>query len=183
MPESTDSLSSEETPDASVAERQTLEIYKNALNFNVIAKYDPLVKNLIFQSSHCVVYRFENDDWVKLDYQGPIVLYSRRYKNEIDDEQKAKEQEPLTYDTETILRDDTYYEYGIIVYNRNKPQNFSIGIIPTKRLRAKEDAMIFEKNDELIIVKDLAGDAFGLWIFDEKDRDYICQVLNYCIDN
>lgn len=155
--------------------QQTDEIYKKALTFNVIAKYDPKINQLIHLSSYGVVYEWNGNDWDKMEYQGPIAIYSR---NAIP----ISEDKTLTVDE--ILKHD-YYQYGLIILNRARPQNFTVGLLGNKHLVAedKEKGMEAELVEELIMIRNFKGDTFGLWIFDPKDRQYICKFLRYCIDN
>ncbi|KAG7693368.1 hypothetical protein KL949_000179 [Ogataea haglerorum] len=159
-------------PEETIDEHKTLEIYKQALTFNVIAKYDPLIDQLVHLTSYCVVYRFDSDqnDWVKLDFQGPLAIYSR--KSEVAGPTPAPE----------VVQNDQLYTFGLIVLNRIKPENFSIGLISSKQLTDPEDGIIVENTEKLIIVRDLSQQTYGLWIFDAADRDYICEILKYCIE-
>ncbi|QPG75777.1 hypothetical protein FOA43_003138 [Brettanomyces nanus] len=156
-------------------EQQTLEIYRKALTFNVIAKYDPLINQLIHLSSYCVVYKYEENDWNKLDYQGPIAFYSRS---------AAELSEATKFSVEQVLKQD-HYKYGLIILNRAKPENFTIGFLGNDNLIA-EDAgkgMFVESKEKLVIVRDFKGDTFGLWLFDPQDREYLYKFLKYCVDN
>ncbi|KAG0675621.1 mRNA-decapping enzyme subunit 1 [Pichia californica] len=168
---------------------QTIEIYKQALTFNVVAKYDPSISQLLHISSYCVIYQYDEDaeDWVKSSYNGPVCVYARRsvwdkYGDNIDDNQIKK------VNVNTILNGNNgeYYRFGLLVLNRGQPDNFSLGFLGDKYIEDKdvieERGLLIEKSDQLIIVKDFNGKAFGLWIFDEKDRDYLFQLLMYCTD-
>lgn len=164
---------------------QTIEIYKQALTFNVIAKYDPSISQLLHISSYCVIYQYDEDieDWTKSSYMGPIAVYSRRsiWDNYRDDDIKK-------LDVQTIVNSEhgEYYRFGLLVLNRAQPENFSLGFLGDKYLKQSEiesdQNLLVEKSDELIIVRDFNGKAFGLWIFDPKDRDYLYQLLMYCIE-
>lgn len=167
---------------------QTLEIYKQALTFNVIAKYDPSIAQLLHISSYCVIYQYDEDaeDWVKSSYMGPIAVYSRRsvwdrYSVDADITEKMK-----VNVSDVIGGSGEYYKFGLLVLNRGQPENFSLGLLGDKYLKDKdieeERNLLIEKSGELIIVRDFNGKAFGLWLFDEKDRDYLYQLLTYCID-
>ena len=56
-----------------------LEFYRKALNFNVIGRYDPKIKQLLFHTPHASIYKwdFKKDEWNKLDYQGVLAIYLR----------------------------------------------------------------------------------------------------------
>ncbi|VEU21259.1 DEKNAAC102185 [Brettanomyces naardenensis] len=156
-------------------QQQALDIYKKALTFNVIAKYDPLINQLIHLSPYCVVYKFSEEGWNKLDYQGPIALYSRNTPDIPEAEQVTVLQ----------LLEKDYYKFGLIILNRAKPENFTIGLLGNKYLIDQEadHGMLIERKEELVIVRDFKGDTFGLWLFDEKDREYLYDFLKYCVEN
>lgn len=61
---------------------EALRLYTNTLNFNVISRYDPAIKQLLCNTSHCVLYNFndETEEWVKSDFQGTLALYVRDFK-------------------------------------------------------------------------------------------------------
>lgn len=168
---------------------QTTEIYKQALTFNVVAKYDPAITQLLHISSYCVIYQFDEDaeDWVKSSYMGPVCVYARRsvwdkYSEDISDDKIAT----VSVDDLLKAKQGEYYKFGLLVLNRSQPDNFSLGFLGDKYLNeddvVEEKNLLIEKSDELIIVRDFNGKAFGLWIFDPKDRDYLYQLLLYCID-
>ncbi|GME83871.1 unnamed protein product [Ambrosiozyma monospora] len=106
-------------------EQQTLDIYKKALTFNVIAKYDPLISQLMYLSSYCVVYKFDEteNDWAKLDYQGPIAIYSRHYQDEYLLQQQQQPQSQQTrpkHSVSEIISNpaSAHYSNGLIILNR-----------------------------------------------------------------
>jgi mRNA-decapping enzyme subunit 1 len=184
-----DSRSGSKLGEDAGAASQTLEIYKQALTFNVIAKYDPSISQLLHISSYCVIYQYDEDgeDWVKSSYMGPIAVYSRRsawdrYSVDADITTKMK----VSVDDVLGGKIGEYYKFGLLVLNRGQPENFSLGLLGDKYLNnsdiEEERNLLIEKSGELIIVRDFNGKAFGLWIFDEKDRDYLYQLLMYCVD-
>lgn len=166
---------------------QTTEIYKQALTFNVIAKYDPAISQLLHISSYCVVYQFDDDaeDWVKTSYMGPVSVYSRR---SIWDKYSEDSNVP-TVSVDDVLsgKHGQYYKFGLLVLNRGQPENFSLGFLSDRYINQydidEERNLLVEKSDELIIVRDFNGKAFGLWLFDPKDREYLYKLLLYCTDN
>lgn len=165
-----------EEPITSTEQQQTFDIYRKAMTFNILSRYDPQVNQLLYLSSHCVVYEFIDNDWSKLDYQGTICLYSRK------EYEKQSNIQQHSLDTKTIISNNLF-QFGIIIFNRNKPENFSIGIIPNKFIANQSDKkLIVEQQNELIIVKDLLGTVYGLWVFDSKDREMIYKMLDYCIN-
>lgn len=165
---------------------QTIEIYKQALTFNVIAKYDPSIAQLLHISSYCVIYQYDEDaeDWVKSSYMGPVSVYARRsIWDKVGDDKSIKK---VSVDQILAAKQGEYYRFGLLVLNRGQPENFSLGFLGDKYIQGddvKDDrGLLVEKSDQLIIVRDFNGNAFGLWIFDEKDRDYLYQLLMYCTD-
>lgn len=164
---------------------ETTEIYKQALTFNVVAKYDPSISQLHHISPYCVIYEYDEDaeDWVKSSYMGPVCVYARRSEwDKYDDEHSPK------VDVESIINSKTgaYYRFGLMVLNRSQPENFSIGLLGDNYIISKDieddKSVLVEKTDELIIIRGFNNKTFGLWLFDEKDRDYMYQLLLYCID-
>ncbi|KAI5955841.1 DCP1 [Candida jiufengensis] len=159
---------------------EALKLYSNTLNFNVISRYDPAIKQLICYTSHCVVYRFneETEEWVKSDYQGTLALYVRNLEI-----------------SSPSLSTSTYqdlFSYGLILLNRNNPDCFSIGLIPTKVSKqflpngvdgSEISEMDVELNDNLIIVRNLSGEIFGLWVFNEDDRRTMYKSIEFCLNN
>ena len=65
-----------------ITREEALNLYTNTLNFNVISRYDPAIKQLLCNTSHCVLYNFndETEEWVKSDFQGTLALYIREFK-------------------------------------------------------------------------------------------------------
>lgn len=170
---------------ASTDNSKTIEIYKQALTFNVIAKYDPLISQLLHISSYCVIYQYDEDaqDWIKSSYMGPVCVYSRRSVwDKVDDNNIGK----VSVDEILAAKQGELFKFGLVVLNRGQPENFSLGFLGDKYLSQEdldeEKQLLVEKSDELIIVRDFNGKAFGLWIFDVKDRDYLYQLLLYCTE-
>ena len=166
-----------------ITSEKALELYKNALNFNVVNRYDPALRQLLYVASHCVVYRFdsESDEWIKTDYQGATALYLRDFKL------PQKPAEMCTYaDLQNL------FCYGLIVLNRNKPECFSMGLLPN-RLTGQffprgvagsgVSSMDVEMNDNLLIVKNLLGEIYGLWVYSEAERLKIFKLLEFCLHN
>ncbi|KAI5966298.1 DCP1 [Candida pseudojiufengensis] len=163
-----------------ISRDEALKLYSNTLNFNVISRYDPAIKQLICSTSHCVVYRFneETEEWNKTDYQGSLALYARS----------------LGSFSQTISITDyqELFTYGLILLNRNNPDCFSIGLIPTKVSKqylpngiddSEISEMDVELNDNLIIVRNLMGEIFGLWVFNEEDRQTLYKSIEFCLNN
>lgn len=166
-----------------ITQTEAVDLYRNTLNFNVISRYDPAIKQLLFTSSHCVVYKFgEEEDWIKTDYQGTVLLYLRDYK--LPD---ANRTDPLNYQDLQNL-----FCYGLILLNRTKPENFSLGLLSNKMNRhflprglphMPMFEMAVELNDTIIIVKNVLGEVYGLWVYDEQDRMKLFKTLEYCLNN
>ncbi|TID15778.1 hypothetical protein CANINC_004307 [Pichia inconspicua] len=164
---------------------EAIEIYKQALTFNVVAKYDPSISQLLHISPYCVIYEYneETSDWVKSSFMGPLCVYARRSEwDRYDDDHHPK------VEVDTVINSSTgsYYRFGLLVLNRGQPENFSIGLLGDDYIIDKDikddRGLLIEKNDELIIIKDFNDKTFGLWLFDEKDREYINQLLLFCVD-
>ncbi|KAI3406424.2 DCP1 [Candida oxycetoniae] len=160
---------------------EALKLYTNALNSNVISRYDPAFKQLLCYTSHCVIYKFndESDEWVKTDFQGALALYAR------DQLSKSSLQRiESLQDLQTILC------FGLILLNRNNPDCFSLGLVPNEisRLCSYSDdfavhEMDVELNDNLIIVRNLLGDIYGLWVFNEADRLVLLETIKLCLNS
>lgn len=185
----TEVTNSEVSSSSNNAATQTIEIYKQALTFNVIAKYDAAIAQLLHISSYCVIYQYdeESEDWVKSSYMGPITIYSRRSAwDKYDADSDISDNQKVTADELVKSKTGSYYRFGLLVLNRSQPENFSLGLLGDRYLTdddiSNERNLLIEKSDELIIIRDFEGKAFGFWIFDEKDRDYLYQLLMYCID-
>lgn len=158
---------------------EALKLYRNTLNFNVICRYDPHIKQLLYHTSHAVIYKFNDDtqEWVKSDYQGTLALYIRNSQ--------------LPQVPTSSYRDlQQLFCYGLILLNRNNPECFSLGLLPNQ-ITAKFFphgvdnngilTMDVELNDNLIIVKNLLGEIYGLWVFNEEDRLKLFKSLEYCL--
>lgn len=141
-----------------------LKLYTSALNFNVISRYDPAIKQLICHTSHCVLYKFneQSEEWVKTDYQGALALYER---SESTDAERASS-------SETQQRHA--FNYGIIILNRTNPECFSLGIQP-------DSGMEVELDDNLIIIRSISGEIYGLWLFSEDERESLYKTIQYLV--
>ncbi|EDK43564.1 conserved hypothetical protein [Lodderomyces elongisporus NRRL YB-4239] len=175
----------------SLSREEALKLYTNALNFNVISRYDPAIKQLLSHTSHCVLYKFDHDsdEWIKTDFQGTMALYARDSKLHINELQRTIQQMQPTVELVQHVQD--LFQFGLILLNRTSPECFSVGIVPSKLAKALEGKvfgdhtmheMEVELNDNLIIVRNLYGDIFGLWVFDEEDRSELFKLLQYCLD-
>lgn len=158
---------------------KALELYKNTLNFNVISRYDPRIKQLLYTASHCVLYKFNAGEWEKKEFQGTLALYLRHFVSDAPQRQLG----------EADLQD--VFCYGLILLNRLSPQNFSIGLLPNSASRVFYPhgvngngvlQMDVEINANLIILKNLVGDIYGLWVFDEEERQKLFQLLKFCLN-
>lgn len=168
---------------------EALKLYRSTLNFNVISRYDPFIKQLLCHTSHCVLYKFneEQEEWIKSDYQGTLALYLRNYTAPANGVQTYQDLQNL-------------YCYGLILLNRNNPTCFSLGLLPNKitkhflplgvhfadlegnRPSSEILEMDIELNDNLIIVKNLFGEIYGLWVFNEEDRKMLYKSIEFCIN-
>ncbi|ODV76957.1 PH domain-like protein [Suhomyces tanzawaensis NRRL Y-17324] len=163
-----------------ITTEEALKLYRSTLNFNVINRYDPAIKQLLCHSSHCVIYKFNDDsqEWVKTDYQGTLALYAR------DFQVPQQGHQPSYQDLQNL------FCYGLILLNRSNPNCFSIGLLPNKISKhffptginnSGYTEMDVELNDNLVIVKNLVGEIYGLWIFNEEDRSKMFKSLQYCL--
>ncbi|CAK9438451.1 uncharacterized protein LODBEIA_P26750 [Lodderomyces beijingensis] len=160
----------------SISRDDALKLYTNTLNFNVISRYDPAIKQLLYYTSHCVIYQFIDDEWAKTDYQGVLALYSR--ENCLDTSKPVSGEA-----VQSLLC------YGLILLNRNNPDCLSIGLVPNNVVASVSDTsltqfdeMEVELNANLVIVRDIEGKIFGLWIFDEDDRSALFQTIKQILE-
>lgn len=167
------------TQSQQLSPEKALELYKNTLNFNVISRYDPRIKQLLYTASHCVIYKFNEGEWEKKEFQGTLALYLRHFVSDVPQRQLG----------EADLQD--VFCYGLILLNRLSPQNFSIGLLPNSATKvfypngvnnSGVTQMDVEINDNLIILKNLVGDIYGLWVFDEEERQKLFQLLKFCLN-
>ncbi|SCU84155.1 LADA_0D00166g1_1 [Lachancea dasiensis] len=185
----------------------TLEFYRKALNYNVIGRYDPKIKQLLFHTPHASVYKwdFGKDEWERLEYQGVLAIYLRDISHgehmlleETDDERSilALSSRPNGPEHNVeILRGRDIYNYGLILLNRMNPENFSIGIAPNsvinkrKLFATEEDSqqpletMKVEVKDDLVIIKNLRHEVFGIWIHTVPDRKNVYELIKYLLEN
>ncbi|CUM66764.1 uncharacterized protein PRCAT00004445001 [Priceomyces carsonii] len=165
-----------------VTPNEALKLYRNTLNFNVISRYDPSIKQLLYHTTYCVIYKFNDElqEWTKTDYLGMLALYLRDFKV------------PSTGRLTSYQDLQNLFCYGLILMNRNNPECFSLGLLPNKFIKhffpngvngLNVLEMDVELNDNLIIVKNLLGEIFGLWVFNEDDRRKLFKSLEYCLNN
>lgn len=161
------------------ADADGLNLFRATLNFNVILRYDPAIKQLLYTTSHCVVYNFDDAllEWNKSDIQGSLALYLRDFVAQ-----------PLAKPGYEDLQ--RMFCYGLILLNRLAPECFSIGLLPNKVSRQHfpggignngVSGMEAEMNDNLIIVKTLLGEIYGLWVFNEEDRKKLFKLIELCL--
>ena len=163
--------------------KKALELYRNALNSNVISRYDPAIKQLLYCTSHSVVYKFneDTDEWVKSDYQGALALYLRHFSLPAT----GNGQPPTFEDLQNL------FCYGLILLNRNNPDCFSMGLLPNRATKhyfpqgviGNVLQMDVELNDNLIIIKNLLGEIYGLWIYNKEDRLKFYRLIEFCLTN
>lgn len=183
----------------------TMDFYRKALNFNVIGRYDPKIKQLLFHTPHASIYKWNLDknEWDKLEYQGVLAIYLRDVSNidylptetelELNGSQFAPEKD-LSLNSK-ILEGKDIYNYGLILINRINPDNFSMGIVPNsiinkrKVFEADEDlknpleTMGVEVKDDLVIIKNLKHEVYGIWIHTVVDRQNIFELIKYLLEN
>ncbi|CCH62677.1 hypothetical protein TBLA_0I00120 [Henningerozyma blattae CBS 6284] len=205
--------------------QMTMEFYRKALNFNVIGRYDPKIKQLLFHTPHASIYKwdFTTDEWNKLECQGVLAIYLRDIASSpndmlptlIDDSTDTmlnstnngttnnsittsninKEKDTSSNMNPTVLTGKDIYNYGLIVLNRINPDNFSLGIVPNsvinkrKLFEAEEDSknplekMGVEVKDDLVIIKNLKHEVYGIWIHTVPDRQNIYELIKYLLEN
>lgn len=182
----------------------TFEIYRGALTFNVISRYDAAISQLLHISPYCVVYEYVEEDgsWSKAGFQGPLAVYSRgckwddmglgfdKTKFNTGDKSEASQvivDEAAKVSTEDVLQDDGLYKFGLIVLNRLQPENFSIGILGDAFIKTAEvendKGMFVEVMEEIVIVRDFNGKVWGLWLYDVNDREIVSKLITYCLKN
>lgn len=182
----------------------TMEFYRKALNFNVIGRYDPKIKQLLFHTPHASVYKwdFTKDEWNKLDYQGVLAIYLRDVADgcsllPVTDstEQSVASQNIDSSACGATLSGRDIYNYGLIILNRMNPDNFSMGIVSNsvvnkrKVFEAEENAsnplecMGVEVKDELVIIKNLKNEVYGIWIHTVADRQNIFELIKYLLES
>lgn len=168
-----------------LSRKKALELYKNTINYNVISRYDPAVKKLLYHSSYCVIYKFDefNEQWNKTDFQGSLSLYLRGF-------QVPPAHNQGFYPTLADLQN--LFCYGLMLLNRTNPECFSIGLLPNNVTKhyfpqgVNHNGILrmdVELNDTLIIIKNLVGEIYGLWIFNEVDRIKLYKLLEFCLTN
>ncbi|CEP61052.1 Dcp1p LALA0_S02e05666g [Lachancea lanzarotensis] len=185
----------------------TLEFYRKALNFNVIGRYDSKIKQLLFHTPHASVYKwdFGKDEWVRLEYQGVLAIYLRDLTqgDEILPEETEEERSVLAlpskpngpeHNTE-VLKGRDIYNYGLILLNRMNPENFSIGIAPNSVINKRRlfspdedeqqplECMKVEVKDDLVIIKNLRHEVFGIWIHTVPDRKNVYELIKYLLES
>lgn len=147
---------------------QTTSQQKLQYNYATISRYDPRLAQIFCTSAICTVYKFDVElgEWDKVNCQGTIFVYSRALK-------------PGDVATEN---DTQKYPYGLFVLNRLNADNFSLGLCPasvSRRLGGPEMHVSLE--DPYIMVQSLDGAMYGLWLFNESDRNPMCDTLKWCL--
>ncbi|XBW35256.1 hypothetical protein QEN19_000821 [Hanseniaspora menglaensis] len=165
--------------------------FKKELNFKITKSYDNKIKSLIYHLNHCKIYQFDNDssDWQFLSCQGPLVIYERKLNEAYDDILDVNEFDD-GFDINQLTGEDGY-KYGLLVFNRLEPINFSLGIsndskfIERQMGKNSEIPFNFMKVDlkgELVIVKSHLNEVFGVWIEESQEREAVYQLLTSFIN-
>ncbi|GAV52872.1 hypothetical protein ZYGR_0AI01540 [Zygosaccharomyces rouxii] len=198
----------EMTTDGSTATEMTMEFYRKALNFNVIGRYDPKIKQLLFHTPHASLYKWEfgKDEWTKLECQGVLAIYLRDVtnSNEMLPDSENQDQSITALASQAnveggvsghVLSGRDIYNYGLIILNRINPDNFSMGIVPNSVVNKRKvfeapenmqnplDCMGVEVKDELVIIKNLKHEVYGIWIHTAADRQNIYELIKYLLEN
>ena len=129
-------------------------------NYGVLKLHDSALDKIIFRSSICDVYEFNNtsENWNQIDCKGTVFLYSR------------------------ISNDG--FPYALLVLNRNSPMDFYVGITPAfKSVINGKPPMETELQDSTIMVQKSVEQIYGLWLFEESDRPKLTSLIRWCITN
>jgi mRNA-decapping enzyme subunit 1 len=143
-----------------------ISITPGGYNYTVISSHDKYLAQIITSSPICNVYKFniETSEWDKLNCQGSAFIYSRAAK-ELDS------------------GDTTKYPYAVIVLNRLNMDDFSLGITPLSVARKTEDLeMEVKYEDPFIMVQGSDGAMYGLWLFNETDRETFRVTIDWCLN-
>jgi mRNA-decapping enzyme subunit 1 len=153
-------------PELTSIRKDQEESTKISYNYAVLLKHDPYLAQIICSSTICNVYKFnlELAEWEKLNCLGTLFVYSRVAK------------------TVDAIGDSKKYPYGLIVLNRLNLENFSLGISPVSRSRAASDPeMEVKLEDPFIMVQACDGAMYGLWLFNEADREPVLSTMQWCL--
>lgn len=162
--------------------------FKKEANFQITKTYDSKITSLVYHLNHCKIYQFDNEssDWQFLGCQGPLVLYERKTK---DGDVLGENEFEDGFDVSQLTGPDIY-NYGLMVFNRLEPINFSLGIsndigFIKKQEETNNEPLINEMKvdlkGELVIVKSHLNEVFGLWIEESEEREAVYQLLEYFI--
>lgn len=127
-------------------------LFAQTLTFNVIGRYDPKLSNLLLTQANSQIYEYDLDsgEWLKLPFRGPLAIYSR-----------------------SGYEDDDGYHAGLIVLNKEKVENFSIGIMSVKNsAKLDKGEMKVEDIESLTVIKSTDGKTYGIWVQDDKESLY-----------
>lgn len=166
--------------------------FKKELNFKITKTYDSKIKSLIYHLNHCKIYQFdsESSDWQFLSCQGPLVLYERSLSENCDAPLGENEFED-NFDVNQLTGEDGY-KYGLLVFNRLEPINFSLGISCDQKFIERQiekhsdsefNIMKVDLKGELVIVKSHLNEVFGIWIEEEEERETVYHLLGSFIEN
>ncbi|KAL6926405.1 hypothetical protein ACO0SA_003893 [Hanseniaspora valbyensis] len=162
--------------------------YKKELNFKITKTYDDKIKSLIYHLNHCKIYQFDNEssDWQFLSCQGPLVLYERELTITDNGYEPLGENEfEDGFDVNQLSGKDGY-KYGLLVFNRLEPINFSLGISNDSAFIQKQveengesafNEMKVDLKEELVILKSHLNEVFGIWIEETEEREAVYQLL------
>ncbi|CCC69419.1 hypothetical protein NCAS_0C04290 [Naumovozyma castellii] len=203
------------TSTATSTTEPTLDFYRKALNYNVIGRYDPKIKQLLFHTPHASIYKwdFNKNEWNKLEYQGVLAIYLRDISQGGDlfnfetsmtennnntsasiNSNNTNNFHPRDKDL-TVLTGKDIYNYGLILLNRINPDNFSMAIVPNSVINKRKvfdaiddghnplECMGVEVKDDLVIIKNLKHEIYGIWIHTVADRQNIYELIKYLLEN
>lgn len=136
-----------------MAECPTKEQYNHA----AIARHDPALSQLIFTSSICDVFVWDDsiNDWRGTETKGTLFLYSR------------------------IAADE--FPYTLLVLNRQNIQDWWLGITPAAMCLQRGKAPMVVQLQENFLMLQVDNHVYGLWLYESTDRQVAMQLINWCI--
>lgn len=132
-----------------------------SLNSKVLQRRDSKLSKILLTSPICNVYKynFSDNDWDRLDVQGPLFVYTRQ-------------------------NNDGDYPYAAFVMNRLGLEDFYIGLCPKSwSVKHEKAPMRVTLDDPLLMIEECAETTYGLWLFDENDRVKCLKLLEDCLES
>ncbi|PWN38710.1 PH domain-like protein, partial [Ceraceosorus guamensis] len=129
---------------------------RQAFNMKVLSRYDPHAVSLLQSTSFVVLYTYDEPSsaWSKTSIEGPLFIYSR----------------------------SSSPTYGLFVLNRNGMDNFIATLGERDEVDCNEGFFIYrpaaEEGQE---EEEESSRTYGIWIFEEEQRDTLGQELVRCV--